>query len=76
MIDEFHLYGVERHRDNFVYRYDNGIQDQTTFSLLYTEPLYARLNAHDTGIGRFDFARIRYTVNPPPTVSIGTVEDL
>lgn len=75
-IDAFHLYSVERHRDNFVYRYDNGIHDQTTFTLLYTEPLYVRLNAHDTGIARFDFARVRYSVNPPPAVSIGNVETL
>ena len=75
-IDAFHVYSVERHRNNFVFRYDNAVEDQTTFTLLYTEPLYARLNAHDTGIARFDFARVRYSVNPPPAVTLGTVEDL
>jgi hypothetical protein len=75
-IDAFHIYSVERHRSNFVYRYDNGLHDQTTFTLLYTEPLYVRLNAHDTGIAKFDFARVRYSVSPAPTVSVGDAEDL
>lgn len=76
VINETHVYGVERLADQCIWRYDNAIAEQHKFTSAFGEDMQLRLAIVGTGQARFGFARARQAVDPAPSVSLVGVEVL
>jgi hypothetical protein len=69
-----HLYSVERFAQKNKFLYDLANKDANTWGATYTQALQIRFSAYNGSKIGVRFARVRKTVDPPPTATLGAKE--
>jgi hypothetical protein len=71
-----HLYGVEHYGDSAAWRYNDVVVETHVYGVSMAATSFnVRLHNYASGGDvSFDMARVRKAANPPPTVSVGTIE--